>query len=216
MPNCNNKNNSWGGFRQCAGRKKTCANKVPFNRRINEDVLNILRTYAQKHNLTETEALENAILLQSNYEILNGGKIMKIVIPSRDEKLCLHFGNCESFCFAEVDNETKEILNMENKIPDEGISCQSASWIASQGANIVLAGGMGERPSNIFTKSGVKVVVGCPELPLKEVIEKYLNNELEINENLCQGEHHHCHHENNEREHGQHQCHGGKHKNERY
>ena len=27
----------WGGKRECAGRKKTCRNKVPFNRRINED-----------------------------------------------------------------------------------------------------------------------------------------------------------------------------------
>ena len=28
----------------------------------------------------------------------------------------------------------------ENKVPEEGISCQSASWISEQGANIVLAG----------------------------------------------------------------------------
>ncbi len=202
MHSCNNKNNSWGGFRRCAGRKKTCANKVPFYRRINEDVLNILRAYAQKHDMTETEALESAIMLQSNYEILNAGKIMKIVIPTKDGKLCLHFGNCESFCFVEADKETKEILNMENKVPDEGISCQSASWIASKGANVVLAGGMGGRPLNIFAKSGVKVIVGCPELPLKEVIEKYLNNELELNENLCQGEHQRCQNGNGCQGHG--------------
>ena len=50
-------NKCWGGKRECAGRKKTCRKKVPFNRRINEDVLNILREYAQSHNMTETEAL---------------------------------------------------------------------------------------------------------------------------------------------------------------
>ena len=47
-------NKCWGGKRECAGRKKTCRKKVPFNRRINEDVLNILREYAQSHNMTET------------------------------------------------------------------------------------------------------------------------------------------------------------------
>lgn len=206
MQNCKNQNNSWGGSRKCAGRKKTCTKKVPFNRRINENILNILKNYAEKHNITETEALESAILLQSNHEILNGGKTMKIVIPTKDEKLCSHFGHCESFCFADVDQETKEILNMENKIPEEGISCQSASWIASQGANVVLAGGMGGRPLNIFANSGVKVVAGCPELPPKEVIEKFLNDELTLSENTCQGEHHHCHHGKE----GHHHCHGHK------
>ena len=51
-----------------AGRKKTCLKKVPFNRRINENILNILRDYAKRHNLTDTQALESAILLQSNIE----------------------------------------------------------------------------------------------------------------------------------------------------
>ena len=71
-------NKCWGGKRECAGRKKTCRKKVPFNRRINEDVLNILREYAQSHNMTETEALESAIILQSNVEKLKGDKIMKL------------------------------------------------------------------------------------------------------------------------------------------
>ena len=62
-----NKNkSSWGGKRECAGRKKTCLNKISFNRRINENILNILKDYAKRHNMTETEALESAILLQSN------------------------------------------------------------------------------------------------------------------------------------------------------
>ena len=33
----------WGGKRKNAGRKKTCSRKVPFNRRVNENVLRILR-----------------------------------------------------------------------------------------------------------------------------------------------------------------------------
>ena len=76
-------NKCWGGKRECAGRKKTCRKKVPFNRRINEDVLNILREYAQSHNMTETEALESAIILQSNVEKLKGDKMMKIVIHQK-------------------------------------------------------------------------------------------------------------------------------------
>ena len=199
-----NKSKCWGGKRECAGRKKTCRNKVPFNRRINEDVLNILKEFAKNHNITETEALESAILLQSNIEKLKGDKIMKIVIPSAENKLCGHFGHCEYFTFVEVNPETKEILSIDKKIPEEGISCQSANWIASQGANIVLAGGMGGRPMAIFAQNGVKIVAGCPELGIEEVVTKFLNNTLVTGENACGGEHHHCHGHH----HGEHHCHG--------
>ena len=56
----------WGGKREQAGRKKTCLKKVPFNRRINENILKILREYSERNGITETEALESAILLQNN------------------------------------------------------------------------------------------------------------------------------------------------------
>lgn len=201
MRDCPNKN--WGGRRDNAGRKRTCTKKVPFNRRINENILNILREFAQSHNMTETEALESAILLQSNIDKQKGNKTMKIVIPTEDEKLCSHFGHCESFTFVDVNPETKEILNIETKVPEEGISCQSASWISEQGANIILAGGMGGRPLNIFSQNGVTVVSGCPELPIKELVAQYLDSSLITGENSCGGEHSHCgghHHEH-------HHCH---------
>lgn len=191
------KKHGWGGKREQAGRKKTCLRKISFNRRINENILKILREYAQNHGMTDTEALECAILLQNNTEKNQGGFIMKIAIPTREEKLCGHFGNCDSFTFAEINPETKEILSIEEKVPEDGISCQSASWIAEQGANKILAGGMGMRPMMIFAQCGVEVVAGCPELPIRELLEKFMDNTLESGENTCSGEHHdghHCHH----------------------
>ena len=200
---CKNMQNNWGGKRFNAGRKRTCLKKVPFNRRINENILNILRNYASAHGMTDTEALESAILLQSNVDKLKGDKIMKIAIPTENGKLCSHFGHCESFTFADVDMQTKEIKNIENKIPEEGISCQSASWISEQGANVILAGGMGARPLGIFAQNGVKVIAGCPELPVEEVVKEYMNSTLTTGENSCGGEHSHCH------GHGHHHCHHG-------
>ncbi len=198
---CDKKCQKWGGKRLNAGRKKTCLNKIPFNRRINENILKILREYAALHNITETEALESAILLQSNTDKLKGDKIMKIAVPTAEGKLCSHFGHCDSFTFVEVNPETKEILNVETKIPEEGISCQSASWISEQGANVVLAGGMGQRPLGIFSQNGVRVISGCPEMPIEDVVNSYMNSTLVTGENSCGGEHSHCH--------GHHHCHQG-------
>ncbi len=134
---------------------------------------------------------------------------MKICIPTSNGKLCSHFGHCDSFTFAEINPQTKEILNIEEKIPQEGISCRSASWISEQGTTKVLAGGMGARPLMMFAQNGVKVVAGCPELPIKELIEKYLSNTLETGKNSCQGEgdnHQHCHGHNHK---DGHHCHHG-------
>lgn len=207
MFECNKK--QWGGKRKCAGRKKTCLKKVSFNRRIDENVINILKKYAEDNFITETEALESAILLQYNIYKRNNGGLMKIVIPSSEGKLCGHFGHCDYFSFVEIDTDKNEILSIEEKIPEEGISCQSASWISAQGANIVLAGGMGGRPMQIFAQNGVEVIYGCPELPIKDLVESYIKNTLETGENACGGEghdHKHCHH------HGEgHHCHGHNH-----
>ncbi len=203
MKCCNSK---WGGKREMSGRKKTCLKKVPFNRRINENILNILRDYAKNHNITETEALESAILLQTNIEKLKGDKIMKLCIPTSEGRLCGHFGHCDSFTIAEVDPVAKKIINIEEKVPEDGISCQSTNWIAAQGVSKVLAGGMGARPMMSFIQNGIEVVTGCKELPIREILERYLSNTLESGENSCASEesdHHHCHH------HGDgHNCHG--------
>lgn len=185
--------NNWGGKREQAGRKKTCLKRVSFNRRINENILKILKEYAKEHNMTDTEALESAILLQNNRDKLKGDKIMKICIPTADGKLCGHFGHCESFTFAEINPETKEILNLEERVPEEGISCHSAGWISEQGVNIVLAGGMGGRPMMMFAQNGVEVVAGCPELPIKDLVNMFMSKTLVSGENTCGGEHHHCH-----------------------
>ena len=60
---------------------------------------------------------------------------------------------------------------------------------------------MGGRPLQIFAQNGVKVVVGCPELDVEEVINQYFNDTLSTGENSCEGEHHHCHGHRHEHKH---------------
>lgn len=119
---------------------------------------------------------------------------MKIAIPTLEGKLCAHFGHCEIFSFAEVNPETKEIIEITTGAPEEGVSCQSAGWIAEQGAEIVLAGGMGGRPMMMFEQLGVQVLSGCPELPVRDVVQMFLENSLVTGENSCNhAEGHVCH-----------------------
>ena len=117
---------------------------------------------------------------------------MKIVIPSAEGKLCSHFGHCDYFTLAEIETDTNKITNIEEIIPEGGVSCQAASWLAQQGIDVVLAGGIGGRPLNLLEGNGIKVVAGCPELEIKDIINAYLENNLSTGENSCGGEHHHC------------------------
>lgn len=52
----------WGGKRKNAGRPKICIRKISYTRRLSQDILEKLKSYAKENNLTETEALEKAIL----------------------------------------------------------------------------------------------------------------------------------------------------------
>lgn len=73
--------------------------------------------------------------------------------------------------------------------------------------NVVLAGGMGGRPMAIFAQNEVKIVAGCPELGIEEVVKQYLNDTLLTGENSCGDEHHHCHGHHHEHKHGKNHCH---------
>ena len=118
---------------------------------------------------------------------------MKIAVPTLEGKLCAHFGHCETFTFVEIDDKTQEITSIIENEPEEGVSCASAIWVASQGIDTVLAGGMGGRPLGIFEQNGIEVVTGCPEMDIEELVKLYLEHTLETGVNSCGGEHSHCH-----------------------
>ena len=127
---------------------------------------------------------------------------MKIAIPSSNGKLCGHFGHCDEFTFVDVENN--EMTNIVTDAPDGGVSCQCATWIAEQNVDIVLAGGIGGRPSLALQELGIKLIAGCPELEIKELVNLYLNKTLKTGVNTCghdsnhqchgDGEGHHCGH----------------------
>ncbi|HRV31336.1 MAG TPA: NifB/NifX family molybdenum-iron cluster-binding protein, partial [Kiritimatiellia bacterium] len=58
-------------------------------------------------------------------------------------------------------------------------------WLHEQGANIVLAGGMGSRAQQLFAHHGIEVVVGCPPNTPEELVTAYLAGTLETGDNAC-------------------------------
>jgi len=110
---------------------------------------------------------------------------MKVAIPVFEGKLCTHFGMARHFAFVEADAEKKEVLGvevLEAPAHEPGILPQ---WIQSQGAEIVIVGGMGSRAQALFAEAGMAFVIGAPEEVPEKLVKDYLEGDLQTGENVC-------------------------------
>ncbi len=110
---------------------------------------------------------------------------MRIAIPLADGKLTAHFGHCKEFALIDVhDNEIKKKARLEPPPHEPGIL---PLWLRQQGANVVIAGGMGRRAIDLFNQAGITVIIGAPPEAPETLVNHYLNNTLVMGENPCAG-----------------------------
>lgn len=110
---------------------------------------------------------------------------MKIAIPIANGQLCMHFGHCEQFALVEVDETTKTISATEFLTPPAHEPGVLPKWLHEQGANVIIAGGMGQRAQGLFTQNDIKVVVGASVGSPEEIVTEFLNNDLQVGQNIC-------------------------------
>ncbi|MCD6174225.1 MAG: NifB/NifX family molybdenum-iron cluster-binding protein [Planctomycetes bacterium] len=110
---------------------------------------------------------------------------MKIAIPLAQGKLTLHFGHCEQFAIIDVNEETKEITSREDLTPPAHEPGVLPRWLHEQGANVIIAGGMGQRAQQLFTQNDIKVIVGASSDEPEEIVSAYLQGTLETGSNIC-------------------------------
>ena len=110
---------------------------------------------------------------------------MKIAIPLVDGKLSMHFGHCECFALVDVDPATKKILKREDIDAPPHEPGLLPGWLAERGANLIIAGGMGQRAQGLFTQQGIEVVVGAPAETPDALVAAYLAKTLQVGSNVC-------------------------------
>jgi len=109
---------------------------------------------------------------------------MKFAVPTHGGKLCAHFGHCEAFALIDIDGNNT-IISEAYVTPPPHEPGLLPPWIAQQGVNCVIAGGMGARAQQLFAENGVKVVTGAQGEYPKEIIENYLKGTLTTGANTC-------------------------------
>lgn len=110
---------------------------------------------------------------------------MRIAIPLAGGKLSMHFGHCEEFALLDVDPGTSEILKRETVAAPPHEPGLLPRWLKEKGAEMVIAGGMGQRAQALFAEQGIQVVVGAPSETPEQLIQGHLSGTLKVGKNLC-------------------------------
>jgi len=110
---------------------------------------------------------------------------MKIAVPLAGGRLSMHFGHCESFALIEVDPTNKTILKREDIEAPPHEPGLLPIWLKERGANVIIAGGMGQRAQGLFVEHGIQVVVGAPAATPERLVGDYVSGTLQAGENVC-------------------------------
>lgn len=112
-------------------------------------------------------------------------KPMKIAIPVTNGKLSMHFGHCESFALVDVNPTEKKIVDREDVIAPPHEPGLLPPWLAERGANVIIAGGMGQRAQGLFAQQGIQVVIGAAAETPEQLATDFLAGTLQVGENIC-------------------------------
>ena len=100
---------------------------------------------------------------------------MKIAIPPATGRLCMHFGHCEQFALVDVDEVAQKGRGTTLLTPPPHEPGLLPRWLHEQGAEVVIAGGMGQRAQQLFAQSEIRVLVGAPAGTPEELVAAYLD-----------------------------------------
>ena len=110
---------------------------------------------------------------------------MKYAIPVNGGILSAHFGHCEQFALIDADENSKAIIRKELVDSPGHQPGFLPPWLAKQGVQVVISGGMGSSAISLFQQNGINVLLGAPSIDPEKVVIDYLNGNLMVSDNRC-------------------------------
>lgn len=117
----------------------------------------------------------------------------RIAVPCENGQVCPHFGHAPQFVFIDIDPQTLKITAEEALTPPPHEPGVLPNWIADQGANVLLTGGIGGRAVQLLAERGVGVVSGVAGGAPRDAVTAYVQGTLAQSGNLCDHGDHGCH-----------------------
>ncbi len=110
---------------------------------------------------------------------------MKIAIPLHNGRCSAHFGHCGSFAVVDADPESRTVGQVAMSTPPAHEPGALPRWLSEMGVDTVIAGGMGRRAQQLFSASGIGVIVGAPEDEPEALVQAFLHGRLVSGPNVC-------------------------------
>jgi len=108
---------------------------------------------------------------------------MKFAVPTVNDTLTEHFGHCEKFAIVETENENIISTNfVKPPVHQPGVY---PGFLASQGVDVIIAGGMGTRAQDLFSENNIEVCIGVSSDSPRNLVEQFIQNKLKTGQNLC-------------------------------
>lgn len=103
--------------------------------------------------------------------------MMKIAVPTRDERVDDHFGHCDHYTIFTI--EENKIVNRETMASPQGCGCKSgiAADLQEFGVVMMLAGNMGEGAKSKLNAHNINVIRGCSG-NVDELVKSYLEGKI--------------------------------------
>jgi predicted Fe-Mo cluster-binding NifX family protein len=92
------------------------------------------------------------------------GEVMKIAMSSMgtdlDAQIDPRFGRCAYFVIVDTDDMSFEVFDNESIALGGGAGIQSAQFVASKGAKVIITGNVGPNAVSTLSAAGVEVITG--------------------------------------------------------
>lgn len=116
---------------------------------------------------------------------------MRIAVASEGNNVSGHFGHCAGFTMFDV--EDNKIVNKEYIQSPGHKPGFLPVFLNEKGANVIIAGGMGEHAQELFAQNNIQVVVGAVG-SIEENVDQFIKGALKSTGSVCREHEHegHC------------------------
>jgi len=112
---------------------------------------------------------------------------MTIAIPSNDGVMVeTHFGHCRQFVLITEENGAE--ISRKSINPPQHAPGVFPAFLAEQGANVIITGGMGARAIGLFKENNIDVILGAVG-SIDENLKVFLEGELASTGSACTHDH---------------------------
>ena len=108
---------------------------------------------------------------------------MKFALPLADGRLADQFGYCREFALINV--RDSQIRGKEIVATPRDAASLLPGWLYGLGADVIIAGGMGNEMQDRFREKNIVVVTGAPCETPEDLVQRYLDCTLVTSPNPC-------------------------------